>query len=139
MMAPLPYCFSIWLRASPRARCFSSFLLLTVNCAILSPTAHVYGQWLIADRPLISLAALHPRPRPAWGCREFFIFCRVERSSRVVLQDHVQRLGHRPYPTEFHVDTACRRLTIGLWQQTATKPQLCGFAQAHLHLPHRPH
>src|SRR5712692_7057691 len=103
MMAPLPYCFSIWLRASPRARCFSSFLLLTVCCAMTSSTAHVYSRWLIADR---SLVALPPRLRPAWGYREFFIFCRVERSSRVVLQDHLQRLGHRPYPTEFHVGAA---------------------------------
>src|SRR5438552_14146923 len=92
MMAPLPYCFSIWPRASPRARCFSSFLLCTVCCAILSPTTPVCDQWLITDRSLIARVALPPPPHPAWGGRAFFLFWRVYCSSRVLLQDHLPPL-----------------------------------------------
>jgi CheY-like chemotaxis protein len=33
-----------------------------------------------------------------------------------VMCEALQRLGHRPYPTEFHINDARRRLTIGLWQ-----------------------
>jgi hypothetical protein len=51
----------------------------------------------------------------------------------------LQRLGHCPYPPEFYINDARRRLTIGLWQQTATKPQFDGLAQAYLHLSHGPH
>src|SRR5712691_10484573 len=122
MMAPLPYCFSIWLRARPRARCFSSFLLLTVGCAMISPTAHAHDScWLIADCSVVTLV---PRPGPDWDGRECLIFCevqRVQRYCRVVLQDHLQRLGHRPYPTEFHAHQVWRQLPIGLWQETAPK------------------
>src|SRR5262245_12508967 len=121
MMAPLPYCFSIWPRARPRARCFSSLLLLSVCCAMLSPTAHIHGWWLIANRSLVTLT---PRLCPVWGRRKGFLLWRFQGSSRVNLQDHLQRLGHRPYPPEFHLDDARRRLTIGLWQQTTTKPKL---------------
>src|SRR5262249_29581929 len=97
MMAPLPYCFSIWLRAKPRARCFSSFRLLTVGCAMISPTAHAHERcWLITDCSVVTLA---PRPVPVWGGREFLFFYRVQniQRRRVVLQDHLQRLGHCPY------------------------------------------
>jgi hypothetical protein len=55
------------------------------------------------------------------------------------LQDHLQRLGYCPYPTEFYINDARRLLTIGLWQQTATKPQFDSLAQACLHLSHGPH
>src|SRR5262245_37330729 len=103
MMAPLPYCFSIWPRARPRARCFSSLLLLIVCCAMLSPTAHVYGCYLIPDRSFVTLA---PRLPPTWGCRPCCIIGGIESRSRVMLQDLLQRLGYRAYPTEFHIHTA---------------------------------
>src|SRR5262249_21495806 len=130
MMVPLPYCFSIWLRAKPRARCFSSFRLLTIGCAIISPTAHAQTRfWLIAEGSVVMLV---PPPGPAWGGRDGLIFHRVQRLQRcrrVVRQDHLQRLCHCPYSTEFHIDGAWRRLTIGLGQKTAPKPQLGGLAQ----------
>src|SRR5215831_12798228 len=101
MIAPLPYCFSIWPRARPRARCFSSLLVLAVCCAMLSPTAHVHGCWLIAQRSLITLA---PRLHPTRGGRHCFIVWRGQRSSRIILQDHLQCFGHRAYPTEFYIN-----------------------------------
>src|SRR5262245_54512957 len=140
IMAPLPYCFSIWLRAKPRARCFSSFLLLTVGCAIISPTAHAHAScWLIADGSVVTLV---PRPSPDGGGRECLIIrkvLRAQRCHRVVLQDHLQRLCHCPYPTEFHAHHVWCQLPIGLWQETAPKSELSGLTEARFHLPDSPH
>src|SRR5262249_37795923 len=103
MMAPLPYCFSIWPRARLRARCFSSLLLLTVCCAMLSPTAYVAGCYLITNRSCVTLTPSLP---PARGSRICCIICGLERRRRVMLQDHLQRLGYRAYSTEFQIQTA---------------------------------